>query len=195
MIQRFENEYPETRIQAPSTHELDTCNPASSSNISLLNEQKAYSPTTDIDIMPEDEEDDDGAIKIPLLRRGSNVSLTSHQTQEEGRMHRLGQRVRRDILRPETLDYAHGTTGDEVESRHLRELRTRLEGLNGAEIQEKVRRFGYEGLLDAIGATAEELLLLEKQDPESFDQFKEARLAALYNMGNREPVQHANSND
>lgn len=145
--------------------------------------------------MPEDEEDDDGAIKIPLLRRGSNVSLTSRHTQEEGQMHRFGQRMRRDILRPETLDYAHGTTGDEVEARHLRELRTRLEGLDGAEIQEKVQRFGHENVLEAIGATAEDLLLLEKQDPEGFDQFKEARLSALYNMYNQETVEQAKPDD
>lgn len=147
--------------------------------------------------MAEDEDDDDGTIRIPLLRRSSNLSLTSRQAQEEGQMHRLGQRIRRDILRPETLDYAHGTTGNEVEAKHLQDLRARLEGLNGAEIQEKVRLFGHEALLEAIGATAEDLLLLEKQDPEGFEQFKEARLSALYNMGNHDqiPAEEAKSSD
>lgn len=147
--------------------------------------------------MPEDEDDDDGTIRIPLLRRSSNLSLTSRQAQEEGQMHRFGQRIRRDILRPETLDYAHGTTGNEVEAQHLQDLRTRLESLNGAEIQEKVRLFGYDAVLEAIGATAEDLLLLEKQDPEGFEQFKEARLSALYNMGNQDqiPVEEARSSD
>ena len=193
MIQRFENEYPETRLRTPLTNQPDTT--SSSSPISPLGGRNGSKSTVDTDIGPEDEEDDDGAIRIPLLRRGSNVSLTSRQTQEEGKMHRFGQRIKRDILRPQTLDYAHGTTGDEVEARHLRELRARLEGLDGAEIQEKVRRFGHEGVLEAIGATADDLLLLEKEDPETFDQFKEVRLATLYNMGNKVPAEDAKPNE
>ncbi len=134
----------------------------------------------------DNDEDDEEVIKIPLRRHGSDVSLASRQAHEEGVMHRLGQRVRRDILRPETPDHAHGTTGDEVEPLHLQDLRRRLESLDGAEIREKVERVGPEALLEAIGATAKELALLEQQDPAGFEALKEERLTALYNMGHHQ---------
>lgn len=186
MIQRFENEYPETRLAGPRNFQFDqsSSKPTTITTGQNLSQSVEFEPS-ETSHEEEEEEEDDGAIRIPLLRSGSDVSLASRQAQEEGQMHRFGQRIRRDIFRPETLDYEHGTTGHEVEAQHLQDLRHRLEGLNGAEIQEKVRLFGHDKLLEAIGATAEDLLLLEKQDPEGFEQFKEARLSALYNMGNK----------
>lgn len=60
-------------------------------------------------------------------------------------MHRFGQQVRRDILRPQTLDHAHGTTGEEGEEAHLRALREKLEGWGGGEIEKFVGEVGVEG--------------------------------------------------
>ena len=94
-------------------------------------------------------------------------------------MHRFGQRIRRDILRPDTLDYTHGTTGDEVEPNHLQKLRQKLEALPGTEIRDKVHELGPEAAFEAIGATVEELRALEREDP---DGYAEARLAASQNM-------------
>lgn len=94
-------------------------------------------------------------------------------------MHRFGQRIRRDILRPETLDYTHGTTGQEVEESHLQELRRKLEALNGAEIRDKVHKLGPEGAFEAFGATVEELRALEREDPD--------RMAALRIMEDNAP--------
>lgn len=139
----------------------------------------------DPDVDAENEDDDDGSIRLPLRRNGSDVSLASRQAQEEGLMHRFGQRVRRDILRPETLDHAHGTTGHEVEATHLQDLRRRLENLDGVEIREKMVRLGPDAIFEAIGATAKELAWLEEHDPEGLEAVKEEHLAALYNMGDR----------
>ena len=100
-------------------------------------------------------------------------------------MHRFGQRIRRDILRPETLDYTHGTTGDEVEPNHLQKLRTKLEALHGTEIRDKVHGLGPEAAFEAIGVTVEELRALETEDP---DGYAEARLAALQNMEENAPA-------
>lgn len=72
-------------------------------------------------------------------------------------MHRFSYRVKRDLLRPQTLDYAHGTTGTEVEAQYLQDLRRRLESLDGEEIRERMERVGPDALYDAIGATKEEL--------------------------------------
>jgi hypothetical protein len=61
-------------------------------------------------------------------------------------MHRFGQQVRRDILRPQSLDHAHGTTGEEVEAQHLRLLGDKLEAMAGGR-SKRVDRFGPEAVL------------------------------------------------
>ena len=94
-------------------------------------------------------------------------------------MHRFGQRVKRDILRPESEDYAHGTTGTEVEADHLKDLRRRLESLGGSEIKDKVESMGPEAVYEALGATAEELAAMKTSDPEGWTKVKEVRGAAL----------------
>ena len=65
-------------------------------------------------------------------------------------MHRFGQRIKRDILRPQTEDHAHGTTGHEEEPEHLQELRRRLEALKGDEIRAKVEKYGADATLQEI---------------------------------------------
>lgn len=187
MIQRFEKEYPETRLA--SSLQTTACHSALLTDPTFSNGTH-YSPTEsnidtlenlDVDVESESE----GKIRIPMQHHGSDVSLASRQAQEEGRMHKFGQRMRRDILRPETLDYAHGTTGQEIEASHLKALRSRLENLKGEEIREKLHTLGPEAIFEAIGATAEELLALEKDDPEGF---RRTRLAAQSNMEKKSPV-------
>ena len=181
MIQRFEDEYPETRLPKPTT----TASPAFYSNGS----NSSLDPTTSTQpadlpsnpASPDLEDDHSSPLIRPssLSRRSSSPSLASRQAQEEGRMHRFGQRIKRDILRPETQDYAHGTTGTEVEAEYLKDLRRRIESFEGSEIKDKVERMGPEAVYEAIGATAEELAVMEKNDPEGFAKIKEVRGAAL----------------
>ena len=168
MIQRFEDEYPETRLNAPPSSVDD----ATSDNYSSLDNSTILKPApADTAAIPSspDALDDDTSTTSPLIRpaslsrRSSSPSLASRQAQEEGRMHRFGQRLRRDILRPETEDHAHGTTGAEEDAAHIRDLRSKLQQLEGAEIQEKVTRLGPEAVLAAIGANAEELAEAEKR--------------------------------
>ena len=171
MIQRFEDEYPETRLQPPAPHVDTDSTPMSPERIPLGNS------------FPSDAEEITGAngtLRVPISRHTSDVSLASRQAQEEGRMHRFGQRMRREILRPQTLDHAHGTTGEEEpEAEHLRELRLELENFPGDEIRQKLSELGPEGLFKAIGTTAEELKALGEQDP----RIREGRLMELYNIG------------
>ncbi len=194
MIQRFEDEYPETRL-APrlpiippttDTASLDDSLYSSGENTSILSGDNSTT-ITDPDPSATDAatltEDDEEVIKVPLSRHNSDVSLASRALAlEEGRMHRFGQQVRRDILRPQSLDHAHGTTGDEPEAEHLRVLRDRLETLGGAEIKEKVDRLGPDAVLREIGASAEELALLEREDPEAFGRFREAIVQAQWGV-------------
>ena len=181
MIQRFEDEYPETRLPKPTT----TASPALYSNGS----NSSLDPTTSTQpadlpsnpASPDLEDDHSSPLIRPssLSRRNSSPSLASRQAKEEGRMHRFGQRIKRDILRSETQDYAHGTTGTEVEAEYLKDLRRRIENFEGSEIKDKVERMGPEAVYEAIGATAEELAVMEKDDPEGFAKIKEVRGAAL----------------
>lgn len=172
MIQRFENEYPETRLT--SSLQSTAGQPALLANSSFSNVLHHHSPAEPrIDTTPETvdagvESESEETIRIPIQRHGSDVSLASRQAQEEGRVHKFGQRMRRDIFRPETLDYAHGTTGQEFEASHIKALRSRLEDLKGEEIRHKLYTLGPDAVFDAIGATAEELRALEKDDPEEF---------------------------
>ncbi|KAL9103034.1 MAG: hypothetical protein Q9163_001893 [Psora crenata] len=162
MIQRFEDEYPETRLSPPPLSTNDTM---SDNTCSLNNSTIFTAARSDLRVPPSSHEvfEDDPSTTTPLIRpaslshRSSSPSLASRQAQEEGRMHRFGQRLRRDIFRPETEDHAHGTTGTEEEAAHIRDLRRRLELLEGPQIQEEVSRLGPEAVIAAIGASAEEL--------------------------------------
>jgi len=177
MIQRFEDEYPETRPQPPTPQHDADATPPSPEHFPVDNS----SPADYRNEAFRTDTEDASALQAPLSRRDSDVSLASRQAQEEGRMHRLGQRMRREILRPQFLDHAHGTTGEEEpEAEHLRELRQRLERIPGDEIRQKFQELGPDGLFKAIGTTAEELKALGEQHP----RIREGRLMELYNMEN-----------
>lgn len=96
-------------------------------------------------------------------------------------MHRFGQQVRRDMLRPQGLDFAHGTTGAEVDPDHIAVLRAKIEHLQGDEIREKVEALGADKALEEMGANIEELAQLQLEDPEAFERFKESQIAAQVN--------------
>ncbi|KAI4209919.1 MAG: hypothetical protein LQ351_007204 [Letrouitia transgressa] len=162
MIQRFEDEYPETRLRPSATPFGETTRPrvSSSAPSEESSEADAVDPTT---VTTDLEEDSATALKPALAQHLSEHSLASRQDAEEGRMHRFGQRMRRDILPPDTLDYAHGTTGTEDEPQHLQDLRSRVETFTGEEIQANVQAVGIERVLEIIGATKEELRELERR--------------------------------
>ena len=194
MILRFEDEYPETRLLPPHTapyefSEASGSTPSSLDHTSVIATVKPNRRLSNVDpvYLDDSDPDDTTGIKTSISRRGSDISLASRQAQEEGRMHRFGQRMRRDLLRPQTLDYAHGTTGEETEAEHLQLLRKRLETLGGDEIQETIKRLGPEGMYEAVGATAKELLLLERDEPEGLRGFKDLKVSGLGDMRGSPP--------
>lgn len=137
-----------------------------------------------VDTQEDIEDDDEGTVKPPMSRHDSDVSVASrHLAHEEGRIHRLGQQVRRDILRPQ-LGNGSPVPGDEVRSSHLHELKAKLEAMSGQELIDSLNAFGEEGFLSQLGASAEELLWLQTEDAAGFEKFKEAQLHAQKNMGN-----------
>ncbi|KAL8730393.1 MAG: hypothetical protein Q9181_004677 [Wetmoreana brouardii] len=163
MIQRFENEYPETRLSTTPFGETTKSADTSATDAAIAPED-SLSPTTSHTLDAADEyESSTTALKPALARNPSEHSLATRQAAEEGRMHRFGQRVRREVLPPDMLDYAHGTTGEEQEPEHLKELRKRMEGYGGEEIERRVAEIGIEAALKEIGATMEEILELRKR--------------------------------
>jgi hypothetical protein len=194
MIQRFEDEYPESKIppmpiatQRPETSDLTSLGPnladASVLSASVGSDTLAQVPSSEEYMAAENEEESYG---IKMSRTSSNTSLAAKAyTNEEGRMHRFGQGMRREVLRPTGMtDYAHGTFDtDPAEPSHLAALRKTLEELQGEEIRERVEREGGEKVIAELGVSARELRELEEEDPEGFEKFKGARFAMALNSG------------
>jgi hypothetical protein len=186
MIKRFEDEYPETRLSlAPTSPPLpDMTNtianmPAHASTLS-----DAFSDTEPaiLDTLPSD--DEEGILRPHLSRHNSDVSLAGRAlAQEEGQIHRFGQQFRRDILKPETEDHLHGTSGREETPRHLQLLRAMVEGLGGDEIKNQLMAKGNEGLLEELNNEASALRQqLMDQDPEGWENFRESQEKAMRNL-------------
>ncbi|KAL9599582.1 MAG: hypothetical protein Q9219_003738 [cf. Caloplaca sp. 3 TL-2023] len=154
MIQRFENEYPETRIKTNSFGE--NIKSRTTSTDAVIPPEDTLSPTS---TREEDEDYDESttALRPAISRHPSDHTLASRQDAEEGRMHRFGQRMRREVIPPDTLDYAHGTTGEETVPEHIQALRQRLEKIDGETIERRVRELGMDEALREIGATVGEL--------------------------------------
>ena len=191
IIQRFEEEYPETKLPAlPSSPPLENVTSLGSSfaDASILSASEGSNQLSKIasadeylDETPNDGNDPDGH---RLARTGSNASLAAKALHdEEGRMHRFGQSLRRDILKPTgTDDFSHGTSvNDPPESEHLIALRSKLENLTGEDIRSQVEAKGADSVVKEIGITLEELRALQRADPEEFQAFKESQLAAQMN--------------
>jgi len=193
MIQRFEDEYPETKVPdplPPVPNGIPSPDPSmadasllsasiDSNGLATVNSAEEYFPSS------EDKSTAD-ALAAKLSRTPSNTSLASKLfTDEEGRMHRFGQNLRREILKPTGVDdHLHGTsTSDQPELESLAALRARLEELGGDEIRQKVEHDGADNVVRELGINARELLTLKETDPEGFEAFRSSQLAAQVNAG------------
>lgn len=205
MIQRFEDEYPETRLAPPSPKQTaslsSSLGTADSVSVSVPPDGLASSVgtlATEVSALSNDSDIDDETLHPPRMpsRHNSDVGIASRALAlEEGRIHRLGQKVRRDVLnapssRPGSVS---GPSGQEVHAQaleaidpHLAELSDRLENLSGTELQGRLERDGWEGVLKSLGANYEELRQLQERDPVGWEQFKESQLKARANIGRGE---------
>ncbi len=202
MIERFEDDYPECRkhptpphhIEIPLNTDAKSSEPFPSYNRSrasiimkhsLFSDQRSFNSkhadpleTEPADPSPESPEPtySDTSPKIMPLRRASETPLDSRALAiEEGNMHRLGQRFRREILPPTGIDdQLHGTsTADPPEPEHLQEFRRRVGELEAAEIVAKVKRQGLDATIREYKEDAEALRSLERSHPEGFGRVGE----------------------
>ncbi|OCK80574.1 RNI-like protein [Lepidopterella palustris CBS 459.81] len=196
MIARFEDEYPECRLPSTeTTAETESTHSTQSSTSPLT----SAAPTFSMSPPETQQQESDEEPKLALRsRHNSDVSLASRALSlEEGRIHRLGQRVRNEILNNSRPTSSSGTGDRHTDSHppspldddqmppHLRALQDKLYNLTGEQMREYAETKGWEETLHVLGQNAEELQRLEHEAPEEFKRFREAQIAALANAGKR----------
>lgn len=181
MIQRFEDEYPETRLPpqpVPMSALPETSSQHSGEDgtgSSAINGNLSSSFMDNENAIDDEEGEQEG---FPLSRSSSMTSMHARaMTSEEGHVHRLGQNLRRDLLK--TPD--RQGEDDEEDDLHLAALRERLERLH----EEQSRPFHTEEAFEKLGSTVDELWAYQQQDAEGFEKFKQSQIAAQINSGLR----------
>jgi hypothetical protein len=192
MIQRFEDEYPETRLQPCDT----ASNRSSVASLPSSSPPVSTVPTLDnsvTDMTAQDSDEEEGRFTV-RSRHNSDVSLASrHMSQEEGRLHRFGHRVRTGLLNPSRPTSAHGdsenpssaflsgTMDDHGLPEHLLSLRMYFSNYSGDEMRQMIEGVGWEKAFNNVVENADELRSLERDDPAAFSLFKESQIASLKN--------------
>jgi hypothetical protein len=116
-----------------------------------------------------------------LSRRESQVDLHNRElVTEEGKMHRISARLRKEIFKPNGQDdYLHRTTAGSVDPEHLAALREKYYAFGGDEIRQLFIEKGMEAAIRDIANDAEMLRNLELTDPDGFRKYREAHQLAL----------------
>lgn len=187
MIQRFEDQYPQTRV-APQLGRSGTLKSGSSSHNSgddangstILGGIQPNGNNVD-ETAIDDEDTDNYAIR--LSRSSSVTSLHARaMTSEEGQVHRLGQNLRRDFLSP-SLD--HTDDDPPFDESHVAALRDKLGRLHEEQLRSEYENPAPEKTFHDLGTTVEELWTIQRQDSEAFEKFKQSQIAAQINSGRR----------
>nr|POE80847.1 map-likeous protein 1 [Quercus suber] len=195
MIQRFEEEYPETRMASQSPRVAPSVSSSAteiSRPLSML-DLNIGTPATDFTANGSDEElyDDEHAIKPSMTRHNSDVSLASRALgREEGRLHRLGQHLRREVMDspvPSTPQGASNAPWQLEEQQRIRALGEKIEGISGTELRTRVANEGWVETLKKLGANYDDLRQLQEQDPQAWEDFKESQYKARMNVDQTRP--------
>ena len=191
MIQRFEDEYPESKVPAlpsspPAVNGIGSLG-SSFADISVLSASTDSNGLSKIQSAEEYMEGhgDRGPYALKLSRTSSNTSLAAKAlNSEEGRMHRLGQTFRREVLKPTQMDdELHGTSeSDPPEEPAMAALRSKLEDLHGDELRRRVNQDGVDKVISDLKLNMNELRALQQDDPAGFEAFKESQMAAELNQ-------------
>lgn len=64
----------------------------------------------------------------------------------------------------------------------MKALKERLEGISGPELKTLVEHDGWDHALGKIGANLNDLRLLQEEDPQAWEQFKDSQLKARMNV-------------
>jgi hypothetical protein len=182
MIKRFEDEYPETRIRPSDATSTTSSIPSSSPPLSTV----PTLSTATHNVFHDSDEDEPKALRS---RHNSDVNLASRaQTLEEGRLHRLGHRLRTEFINPSRPSSSHteqadisGSMNDLGLPPHVMALRHHLMTYSGEQLRAMTEGAGWEKAFNDIVENAEELKRMEKENPEEFAKFRDTQIAALKN--------------
>jgi len=205
IIERFEEEYPETRLTPPSTslnrsaHSSLTDQSALGTSLNRVDTQ-----VTDLSAAHTDDEEvfsgGEDAHRPDPVRHNSTASLAARaQTMEEGRLHRLGQAMRREVINSpnrgvefseipwgsQTQSQSSNNTKDaaitEDESARFRKFSQSIENASGVDLKALVEEVGWNSAIQSFGGNVNDLRLLQEEDPEAWELFKEAQMKARLN--------------
>ncbi|KAK4634668.1 MAP-ous protein 1 [Fulvia fulva] len=182
MIQRFEEEYPETRIAPPPPNQPPSLSSSVTEQSGPLSVSTAGTEITNIS----DDEDDIGRYRPAVSRHNSDVSLASRAlAMEEGHLHRLGQRIRRNVV--DSPASAVAPEDDSIpwkagELQRLRAVKEKLDSISGPELKSVVENRSWDAALQEVGANLQDLRAMQEQDPQGWEQFKEAQMKARMNV-------------
>ena len=185
MIKRFEDEFPETRlpstITSPPLPDTTRNIPEETDQDPLATSLTSTSFDTERTLVEAPLSEDEDGLRPMLSRHNSDVSLAYRAlSQEEGRMHRFGQKFRRDILKP---DLEQRELSKNEKPIHLQLLRAMVEDLGGEEIKNKLLVGGEELLMKEISDEASYLRQqLKEMDPEGWEKFAESQEKAIRNQ-------------
>lgn len=183
MIQRFEDEYPETRIfSVPhSVPETSSQNSGDGGNSpGAVGGNQANGNNADNENAIDDEDTDQYAVR--LSRASSMTSLHSRaMTSEEGHVHRLGQNLRRDFLSPSIDQTDDDESPSLLDDAYIAALRGKLGRLQ----DEQERSDLGDKTFEELDSTVDDLWTTQRQDAESFEKFKQSQIAAQINSGRR----------
>ncbi|WPA96748.1 uncharacterized protein RHO25_001356 [Cercospora beticola] len=185
MIQRFEEEYPETRLAPPSPKAASTASSADLPVVPALQTADAGDRVSDDDEEPD--YDEAATFRPAVSRHSSDVSLAARALgMEEGHLHRLGQRMRREVVDSPVTSAVEDNIdirwSKEEEVARLNALRVQLEGISGPELKSLVEHDGWDSALRKVGANMNDLRTIQEQDPKGWEDFKEAQLKARMNV-------------
>ncbi|KAJ6026217.1 hypothetical protein N7444_013896 [Penicillium canescens] len=187
MIQRFEDEYPETRISpqtAPAVPAPDTSSQHSNEDGTGSMATGGNLNNSQLDETGADEEDGDH-YAVRLSRASSMTSLHSRaMTSQEGHIHRIGQNLRRDFLKP-SLTPGSGEEDKDNDDSHIVALRQKLDRLHDEQSLSNFDNFENDRAFEELGTTVDELWAVQRQDAEGFERFKQSQIAAQINSGLR----------
>lgn len=176
MIARFEEEYPETRIapQSPKAHST-----TSSTEPSPLSLGTSIVTKHSDD---EDEIDEEDGFRPAVSRHNSDVSLASRALgMEEGHFHRLGQRMRREVVDSPSVEAVKTPWTKEEEVARLEQLQDRIESISGPELKSLVEHDGWDSALRKVGMNMNDLRQLQEHDPEGWQEFLDSQMKARMN--------------
>jgi len=203
MIMRFEEEFPETRQEPGSPKQLAAEeSPVGSVGsveatpfFSNLGDDPIARLTRDASLQSDEDEGSSNFMRPRASRHNSDVNLASRALSlEEGRIHRLGQGIRRDIMNAPSPGDSHGTSIPVVPGApvavppqqtdpHLQDLARKLENISGPELNTILDSGGWTEVMQKVGANMEELRQLQELDPTGWEQFKESQMKARMNVG------------